>query len=227
MSVGSLSKYKQCINKLQQQQQWERKPPLSHLCSPSLLLSLLVHLYPPLSGDALPWAKRRISHGALPATWRALTISTFSAFALRWRELVFRPALPQGLIQLHFLSEHFKMPVLPLLSFLLVFLSATKWLDCIFLFNTITQKRRGTSWCWRLGCTVTAKLKFSCSDISCLGFLTHPPRSVSVVRNHHLQSTAAQPGSVSVLTKVVWVQKGNLCGVTEVKQQFSGIKQKP
>lgn len=136
MSVGSLSKYKRCINKLQQQQQRERKPPLSHLCSPSLLLSLLVHLYPPLSGDALPWAKRRISHGALPATWRALTISTFSAFALRWRELVFRPALPQGLIQLHFLSEHFKMPVLPLLSFLLVFLSATKWLDCIFLFNT-------------------------------------------------------------------------------------------
>lgn len=136
MSVGSLSKYKQCINKLQQQQQWERKPPLSHLCSPSLLLSLLVHLYPPLSGDALPWAKRRISHGALPATWRALTVSTISAFALHWRELVFRPALPQGLIQLHFLSEHFKMPVLPLLSFLLVFLSATKWLDCIFLFNT-------------------------------------------------------------------------------------------
>lgn len=136
MSVGSLSKYKRCINKLQQQQQRERKPPLSHLCSPSLLLSLLVHLYPPLSGDALPWAKRRISHGALPATWRALTISTFSAFALRWRELVFRPALPQGLIQLHFLSEHFKMPVLPLLSFLLVFLSAAKWLDCIFLFNT-------------------------------------------------------------------------------------------
>lgn len=136
MSVGSLSKYKRCINKLQQQQQRERKPPLSHLCSPSLLLSLLVHLYPPLSGDALPWAKRRISHGALPATWRALTISTFSAFALRWRELVFRPVLPQGLIQLHFLSEHFKMPVLPLLSFLLVFLSAAKWLDCIFLFNT-------------------------------------------------------------------------------------------
>lgn len=136
MSVGSLSKYKRCINKLQQQQQRERKPPLSHLCSPSLLLSLLVHLYPPLSGDALPWAKRRISHGALPATWRALTVSTFSAFPLRWRELVFRPALPQGLIQLHFLSEHFKMPVLPLLSFLLVFLSAAKWLDCIFLFNT-------------------------------------------------------------------------------------------
>lgn len=136
MSVGSLSKYKRCINKLQQQQQRERKPPLSHLCSPSLLLSLLVHLYPPLSGDALPWAKRRISHGALPATWRALTVSTISAFALHWRELVFRPALPQGLIQLHFLSEHFKMPVLPLLSFLLVFLSAAKWLDCIFLFNT-------------------------------------------------------------------------------------------
>lgn len=136
MSVGSLSKYKRCINKLQQQQQRERKPPLSHLCSPSLLLSLLVHLYPPLSGDTLPWAKRHISHGALPATWRALTVSTFSAFPLRWRELVFRPALPQGLIQLHFLSEHFKMPVLPLLSFLLVFLSATKWLDCIFLLNT-------------------------------------------------------------------------------------------
>lgn len=137
MSVGSLSKYKRCINKLQQQQQQrERKPPLSHLCSPSLLLSLLVHLYPPLSGDALPWAKRRISHGVLPATWRALTVSTISAFPLRWRELVFRPVLPQGLIQLHFLSEHFKMPVLPLLSFLLVFLSAAKWLDCIFLFNT-------------------------------------------------------------------------------------------
>lgn len=136
MSVGSLSKYKRCINKLQQQQQRERKPPLSHLCSPSLLLSLLVHLYPPLSGDALPWAKRRISHGVLPATWRALTVSTISAFPLRWRELVFRPVLPQGLIQLHFLSEHFKMPVLPLLSFLLVFLSAAKWLDCIFLFNT-------------------------------------------------------------------------------------------
>ena len=51
MSVCSLSKYKRCINKLQQQQ---RKPPLSHLCSPPSLL----RLYPPLSGDALPWAKR-------------------------------------------------------------------------------------------------------------------------------------------------------------------------
>lgn len=114
----------------------ESLPSLTSALPPSLLLSLLVRLYPPLSGDALPWAKRRISHGALPATWRALTVSTFSAFPLRWRELVFRPALPQGLIQLHFLSEHFKMPVLPLLSFLLVFLSAAKWLDCIFLFNT-------------------------------------------------------------------------------------------
>lgn len=104
----------------------ESLPSLTSALPPSLLLSLLVRLYPPLSGDALPWAKRHISHGALPATRRALTVSTISAFALHWRELVFRPALPQGLIQLHFLSEHFKMPVLPLLSFLLVFLSATK-----------------------------------------------------------------------------------------------------
>lgn len=137
MSVGSLSKYKQCINKLQQQQQWERKPPLSHLCSPSLPPSVS----PRSSLSSALWrriavGKETLFHGALPATWRALTVSTISAFALHWRELVFRPALPQGLIQLHFLSEHFKMPVLPLLSFLLVFLSATKWLDCIFLFNT-------------------------------------------------------------------------------------------
>lgn len=209
----------------------ERKPSLSHLCSPSLPPSVS----PRSSLSSALW--RRIAVGKETHFPRGVTSNLtcpyrfhIQHFSSALEGTSFSPCAPTR-------SDSAPLPLrtfLKCLSFLcfpscLCFCRPQNdWIAFFFLIQpAITQKRRGTGWCWRLGCTETAKLKFSCSDISCLGFLTHPSRSVSVVRNHHLQSTAAQPGSVSVLTKVVWVQKGNLCGVTEVKQQFSGIKQKP